>query len=91
VNDYDARNVRYVLRDLGLRKAKHGNGTDHELWITPNSLKVSPLLCRSRLSHQSVYALGTHLEQIGVIKRRDFISRIKQGRKGYGKETKANE
>lgn len=72
-----AKVVRRVLRQLGMQPQSRGNGTDHEVWVSPNGRACQPKLCRKDLDMAVVFSLSLELQTKGIVTRRAFLTALR--------------
>lgn len=73
-----AKKVVGVLRTLGFRPARRGNGTGHAVWRDAEGRAVHPVLRHGDdLPIAQVFSLGSELEARGVISRMDFTAMVR--------------
>lgn len=69
--------VRRVLQQLGLQPQPRGNGTGHELWVSPKGRTCKPKLCKKDVDIAVVFSLGKELESKGLASRRAFLGALR--------------
>jgi hypothetical protein len=72
-----ARVVRHVLRQLGLKPQARGNGTDHDVWVSPEGRTCQPKLCKKDMDMAVVFSLSQELQSKGIVSRRAFLAALR--------------
>lgn len=72
-----AKIVRRVLQQLGLQPHPRGNGTGHQVWVSPEGRTCQPKFCKKDMNMAVVFSLSQELQSKGIVSRRAFLAALR--------------
>jgi hypothetical protein len=75
-----AKQVRRVLREIGLSPEKNGKKTTHEVWGDGNGKEVELKSVGADVPHLFIHILSGQMETQGICSRRKFKTMIRHSR-----------